>query len=113
MIKTKKIALALSAIMFLQPAMFAVDSALTKDIVALELELTKMKTRAGEYADLSESALNPEPSMALPVIVTFLVVAVPPVLTPVTTPLLSTVAAFSSLDDHSRVRYVTASGSIS
>ena len=58
MIKTKKIALALSAIMFLQPAMFAVDSALTKDIVALELELTKMKTRAGEYADLSESALN-------------------------------------------------------
>lgn len=58
MIKTKKIALALSAIMFLQPVMFAVDSALTKEIVALELELTKMKTRTGEYADLSEAALE-------------------------------------------------------
>lgn len=58
MIKTKRIALALSAIMFLQPVMFAVDSALTKEIVALELELTKMKTRTGEYADLSEAALE-------------------------------------------------------
>lgn len=58
MIKTKKIALTLSAIMFLQPVMFAVDSALTKEIVALELELTKMKTRTGEYADLSEVALE-------------------------------------------------------
>ena len=58
MIKTKKIALALSAVMFLQPVMFAVDSALTKEIVALELELTKMKTRTGEYADLSEAALE-------------------------------------------------------
>ena len=55
---TKKIALALSAIMFLQPAMFAIDTALTKEIVALELELTKMKTKAGEYANLSEAALN-------------------------------------------------------
>ncbi len=58
MIKTKKIALELSAVMFLQPVMFAVDSALTKEIVALELELTKMKTRTGEYADLSEAALE-------------------------------------------------------
>lgn len=58
MVKTKKIAIILSAIMFLQPLMFAVDSALTKEILALELELTKMKTRAGEYADLSEAALN-------------------------------------------------------
>lgn len=58
MLKTKKIAIILSAIMFLQPLMFAVDSALTKEILALELELTKMKTRAGEYADLSEAALN-------------------------------------------------------
>ncbi len=58
MIKSKKIALALSALMFLQPAMFAVDSALNKEIVALELELTKMKTRVGEYADLSEAALQ-------------------------------------------------------
>ena len=55
---TKKIALALSAIMFLQPAMFAVDSALNKEIVALEVELTKMKTKTGEYADMSEAALN-------------------------------------------------------
>ena len=55
---TKKIAVALSAIMFLQPVMFAVDSALTKEIVALEVELTKMKTKSGEYADLSEAALN-------------------------------------------------------
>ncbi len=58
MFKTKKIAIILSAVMFLQPLMFAVDSALTKEILALELELTKMKTRAGEYADLSEAALN-------------------------------------------------------
>ena len=58
MTKAKKIALALSAITFLQPAVFAVDSALTKEIVALEVELTKMKAHAGEYAELSESALN-------------------------------------------------------
>ena len=55
---TKKIAVALSAIMFLQPVMFAVDSALNKEIVALEVELTKMKTKTGEYADMSEAALN-------------------------------------------------------
>ncbi len=55
---TRKIALALSVFMCLQPVMFAVDSDLNKDIVALELELTKMKTRAGEYADMSEAALN-------------------------------------------------------
>lgn len=58
MLKSKKIALALAAIMTIQPAMFAVDTALTKEIVALELELTKMKTKAGEYANLSEAALN-------------------------------------------------------
>ena len=58
MIKTKKIALALCAIMFLHPAMFAVDSALTKEIVALELELTKMKTHTGEYSEMSEAALE-------------------------------------------------------
>lgn len=55
---TRRIAIALSALMFFQPAIFAVDSALTKEIVALELELTKMKTHAGEYADMSEAALN-------------------------------------------------------
>ncbi len=58
MINAKKIALVLSVITLLQPAIFAVDSDLTKDIVALELELTKMKTHAGEYAELSEAALN-------------------------------------------------------
>jgi pyridoxine 5'-phosphate synthase PdxJ len=58
MIKSKKIALALSAVMFLQPAIFAVDSALTKEILDLEVELTKMKTHTGEYADMSEAALN-------------------------------------------------------
>ena len=58
MIKSKKIALILAAIMTIQPAMFALDTALTKEIVALELELTKMKTRTGEYADMSEGALN-------------------------------------------------------
>ena len=58
MIKSKKIALALSVFLALQPAVFAVDAALTKEIVTLELELTKMKTRTGEYADMSEAALN-------------------------------------------------------
>ena len=42
---TKKIALALSAIMCLQPVMYAVDGQLNKEIIALEVELTKMKTR--------------------------------------------------------------------
>ena len=55
---SKKIAVVLAAIMFVQPAMFALDTALTKEIVALELELTKMKTHAGEYANMSEAALN-------------------------------------------------------
>lgn len=55
---TKKIAIALAALMTIQPAMFAVDTALTKEIVALEVELTKMKTRTGEYAEMSEAALN-------------------------------------------------------
>ena len=55
---SKKIAVVLAAIMFIQPAMFALDTALTKEIVALELELTKMKTHAGEYANMSETALN-------------------------------------------------------
>ena len=58
MLKSKKIALALAVIMTIQPAMFAVDTELTKEIVALEVELTKMKTKAGEYANLSEAALN-------------------------------------------------------
>ena len=55
---TRKIAIALSALMFLQPAIYAVDGQLNKDIIALELEITKMKTRVGEYANMSEAALN-------------------------------------------------------
>ena len=55
---TKKLAIAFTSIMFLQPVVFAVDAALTKEIVALEVELTKMKTRTGEYSELSEAALN-------------------------------------------------------
>lgn len=54
---TKKIALALSVFMCLQPVMYAVDAELNKEIIALELELTKMKTRVGEYSDMSEAAL--------------------------------------------------------
>ena len=54
----KKIALALSAIMCLQPVMYAVDGQLNKEIIALELELTKMKTHIGEYSDMSEAELN-------------------------------------------------------
>ena len=54
----KKIAVFLCAILLLQPAMFAVDTELTKEIIALELELTKMRTRVGEYSDMSEGALN-------------------------------------------------------
>ena len=55
---TKKIALALSAIMCLQPVMYAVDGQLNKEIIALEVELTKMKTRIGEYSDMSEAELS-------------------------------------------------------
>ena len=54
----KKIALILAAILLFQPLTFAVDTQLNKDIIALELELTKMKTRTGEYSELSEDALN-------------------------------------------------------
>lgn len=54
----RKIAIVLGAFLFFQPVMFAVDANLAKEIVALELELTKMKTRTGEYGDMSEAALN-------------------------------------------------------
>ena len=54
----KKIALILAAILLIQPLTFAVDTQLNKEIIALELELTKMKTRSGEYSELSEGALN-------------------------------------------------------
>lgn len=55
---TRRIALAFSIFMCLQPVMYAVDAELNKEIVALELELTKMKTRIGEYSDMSDAQLN-------------------------------------------------------
>ena len=55
---TKKIAIALSALMWLQPVMYAIDGELNKEIIALEFELTKMKTRLGEYSDMDEDELN-------------------------------------------------------
>ena len=55
---TKKIAIVLSAMLCIQPLMFSIDTQLNKDIVALELEITKMTTRVGEYADMSEKALE-------------------------------------------------------
>ena len=55
------------------------------------------------FTVMSIEAVTSEPSMALPVMVTVFEMP-PPVLMPVTTPLLSTVATDSSLDDHSRVR---------
>ena len=53
----RRIALAMSVFLCLQPV-FALDAQLNKEIVALELELTKMKTRAGEYSEMSEAALT-------------------------------------------------------
>ena len=55
---TRRIALTMSVFLCLQPAIYAIDSQLNKEIIALELELTKMKTRTGEYSDMSEAALN-------------------------------------------------------
>jgi len=55
---TRKIALALSVFMCLQPVMYAVDGQLNKEIVALELELTKMRTRIGEYSDMTQAELD-------------------------------------------------------
>lgn len=55
---TKRIALALTTALLVQPVMFAYDSKLNEDIVALELEITKMKTKAGNYADMKEKELK-------------------------------------------------------
>ena len=54
----RRIVLAISVFLALQPAIYAIDSQLNKEIVALEVELTKMKTKSGEYSDMSEAALN-------------------------------------------------------
>jgi len=54
----KKFALVLSALLIINPLLFAVDSKLNKEIAALELELTQMKTKTGEYADMKEAELT-------------------------------------------------------
>ena len=54
---TKRIALALSIFLCLQPCMYA-DTALNKEIVKLELEIGKMKMRVGEYADMSDKQIE-------------------------------------------------------
>lgn len=59
----KKIAIVLSAFMLLQPVMYA-DAQLNKEIVALELEITKMKTKTGEYSGMSEKELEKKISKA-------------------------------------------------
>lgn len=50
-------ALIFSAFIFLQPVMYA-DAQLNKEIIALELEITKMKTHIGEYFDMDEKLLE-------------------------------------------------------
>ena len=59
----RKIALALSTFLLLQPLMYA-DAQLNKEIVNLELEITKMKTKVGEYHDMSEKELAKKLSKA-------------------------------------------------
>jgi len=53
----KKAALILSAFVLTSPLVFA-DANLSKEIAALELELVKMNTKVGEYADYSEAKLE-------------------------------------------------------
>lgn len=52
----KKIAVVMSAFMLVQPVIFA-DAALNKEIAALEMELVKINTKTGDYADMSEAQL--------------------------------------------------------
>ena len=60
----KKIAGFLCAILLLQPAMFAVDTELTKEIIALELEIVKMETRTGDYSKMPEKQLEKKKAKA-------------------------------------------------
>lgn len=53
----KKIAIVMSALMLAQPVIFA-DAALNKEIAALELELVKINTKTGDYANMTEAQLN-------------------------------------------------------
>ncbi|MBQ1710001.1 MAG: hypothetical protein II032_02685 [Treponema sp.] len=54
---SKKAAFVLGAFLLSTPMIFA-DSKLNKEIASLELELTKMNTKIGEYADMSEAKLT-------------------------------------------------------
>jgi len=54
---TKRIALVLWAFLILQPAMYA-DAALNKEIVQLELEISKMNMKVGEYSEMSDKQLE-------------------------------------------------------
>ncbi len=60
---SKKIAIVLSAFMLMQPVLYA-DAQLNKEIVALELEITKMKTKVGEYHGMSDQQLEKKISKA-------------------------------------------------
>ncbi|MCR5187514.1 MAG: hypothetical protein K6C97_01165 [Treponema sp.] len=53
----KKAALILGAFVLATPMTFA-ESSLAQEITALELELTKMTTKVGEYADMSDAKLE-------------------------------------------------------
>lgn len=53
---TRKIAMAFSFFLMIQPVMYA-DS-LAAEITNLELELVKMETKVGEYADMPEAKLE-------------------------------------------------------
>lgn len=53
----KKAALILSAFVLTTPMTFAASN-LAQEITALELELTKMNTKVGEYADMSDAKLE-------------------------------------------------------
>lgn len=53
---TRKIAMAFSFFLMIQPVMYA-DS-LAAEITSLELELVKMETKVGDYADMPEAKLE-------------------------------------------------------
>ena len=55
---TQKIALALTTLLLFHPALFAIDPQLNKEIISLEIEISRMKNRRGEYEEMSERELN-------------------------------------------------------
>lgn len=60
---TKRIVLALSIFLCLQPCIYA-DSKLNQEIAELEVEIGKMNLKAGEYADMTEKQLEKKKSKA-------------------------------------------------